>query len=140
MANFKMTASELHARSFLETLDAEHTSNRRGCKIRLAANLLHSKDFRGNESRVTAIWTKSTQKVQVIAGAAIIDKVATIFEELWEKYDKWLSEHVVVPPPSGSDQLSTRFRESPISTFLMKQKTDHREKMTQQRFVPPDLR
>ena len=140
MVNFKVTATELHARSFLESLDVDHMSNRSSCKIRLTADMLHTKEFRGNESRVTVIWTKSTQKVQVMAGAAIVDKAASILEELWEKYDKWLNESVVVPPPAGSERLSTLFREKPYSTFMISLKVKADALVTRQRFIPPDPR
>ena len=56
----------------------------------------------------------------MIAGRAIILRAAIILEELWEKYDKWLSESTVPIPRFGSEQLSSLLRQSPFSTFLMK--------------------
>ena len=47
---------------------------------------------------------------------------------------------MVVPFPSGSEQLLNLFREFPFSTFLMKQQKEHHEKVTRQRSVPPDPR
>ena len=69
---------------------------------------------------MTAIWTKSTQRVQVIAGRAIILRAAIILQNLWEKYDKWLLFGIVTLL-FGSEQMSSLLRESPFSAFLTKQ-------------------
>ena len=58
------------------------------------------------------IWTKSTQRVQVIAGRTIILKAAFILINLWEKYDNYQLTRsrcnlMITTPLFGYEELSS---------------------------------
>ena len=72
------------------------------------------------------IWTKPTQRVQVIAGRTIILEAACILLKRWEKYDNYQLARsrcgsMIMTPLFGHEELSSQLRISPYSTFLMKQ-------------------
>ena len=125
MVNFRNQSSELHARSFLESLGTHNKSNCRRCKIRLTANLLFT-EMTATTRSILVIWTKSTQRVQVIAGRTFILKAALILLDIWEKCDNYQlarsrCNSMIMTPLFSHEELSSQLRTSPYSTFLMKQ-------------------
>ena len=125
MANFRVQSSELHARSFLESLDPHHKSNCRRCRIRLTAYLLFA-EMTVTTRSILVIWTKSMQKgpgdclednhpqgcIHPAQSLGEIRQLPAGQESMqFDDHDSsfWLEE------------LSSQLRISPYSTFLMKQ-------------------
>ncbi len=122
MVHFVTTLTEEEARSFLEylaSLDPQgavmHTSG--SLRVRFSVEALNAKAFSASSTcKVAVTWTKTTSRVQIQAGAAVIDALATMIEDLAKVYASALLGEVL-PPPSGCEKAAANFQVPPKPSF-----------------------
>ena len=62
---FPSLGNESQMRSFLESLDSEHSSSATCVKVKVPAMLIDAISFEESAATLTLTWSKNTRKVQV---------------------------------------------------------------------------
>ena len=74
MVVFPSLGTELVMRSFLESLDPEHSSSETSVKVKVPAVIIDSISFGESAATLTLTWSKNTRKVQVQGPLAMLDR------------------------------------------------------------------
>ena len=111
MVNFATTLNEEQVRSLMEGLAAMSKSGKimhsgSQCLAKIPAVKINDKTFKGNEALVHLIWTRSTRKVQVQAGAAIMNKAKKHGEHLYKVYGKLIDDDKVEAPEDEAEKAA----------------------------------
>ena len=74
MVVFPSLGNELQRRSFLESLDSEHSSSATCVKVKVPAMLIDAFSFEESAATLTLTWSKNTRKVQVQGPLTMLDR------------------------------------------------------------------
>ena len=74
MVVFPSLGNELQMRSFLESLDSEHSSSATSVKVKVPAMLIGAISFEESAATLTLTWSKNTLKVQVQGALTMLDR------------------------------------------------------------------
>ena len=74
MVVFPSLGNELQMRSFLESLDSEHSSSATSVKVKVPAMLIDAISFEESAATLTLTWSKNTRKVQVQGPLTMLDR------------------------------------------------------------------
>ena len=86
MVVFPSLGNELQMRSFLESLDSEHSSSATSVKVNLPAMLIDAISFEESAATLTLTWSKNTRKVQVQGPLAMLDRAQEQLTKLLQTY------------------------------------------------------
>jgi len=115
-------------------------------KIKVAANVINSKMFRGQENVITLTYTKSTKMIAITGGATFLDGAEETVGKVLAVYAEMVKENQINPLPEGCEAwghvLKNLMENGVTSFFLQSQKGSTQEiqgeKQEQQVFTPTD--
>lgn len=131
---------------FLENM----SQSRSMCKARIPAELVHGRAFRGDQTKVTFVYTKTTKMIQIQGGATLLDKSEDMMKEVLKAYGKLVRDGEVLPLPEGGQAWGVAIKENYdqgcMSRFLEEQRetadgsaaANEVKKCEKQPFVPEE--
>ena len=119
MVVFPLLGNELQMRSFLESLDSEHSSNATSVKVKVPAMLIDAISFEESAATLTLTWSKNTRKVQVQAPLTMLDRANQQLIKLLQTYRTYCESRKVLPPPKGGERAAAMLRWPARSDYLV---------------------
>ena len=119
MVVFPSLVNELQMRSFLESLDSEHSSSASSVKVKVPAMLIDDISFEESAAKLTLIWSKKTRKVQVQGPLAMLDRAWEQLIKLLQTYRTCCESRKVLPPPEGGEGAASMLRCPARSDYLV---------------------
>ena len=86
MVVFRSLGNELQMRSFLESLDSEHSSSATSVKVKVPAMLIDAISLEESAATLTLTWSKNTRKVQVQGSLTMLDRAKEQLIKLLQTY------------------------------------------------------
>ena len=86
MVVFPSLGNELQMRSFLESLDSEHSSSATSVKVKVPAMLIDAISFEESAAKLTLTLSKNTRKVQVQGPLTMLDRAKEQLIKLLQTY------------------------------------------------------
>ena len=101
---------------------ANLTQTKSMAKMRLAANVVNSKMFRGQENKITLTYAKSTKMIALTGGATFLDGVEETLQKVLEVYAAFVKDKEIKPLPEGTESwgkaLKWKMLNGVYSSFL----------------------
>ena len=138
MVVFPSFGSELQMRSFLESLDSEHSRSATSVKVKVPAVLIDAISFEESAATLTLAWSKNTRKVQVQGPLTMLDRAKEQLIKLLQTYRTYCESRKVLPPPKGGERAASMLRCPARSDYLVsleKRSESNRKRAT---FVPQE--
>ena len=107
---FPFLCNELQMRSFLESLDSEHSSSATSVKVKVPAMLIDAISFEESAATLTLTWSKNTQKVQVQGPLTILNRAKEQLIKLLQTYRTYCESRKILPPPKGGERAAAMLR------------------------------
>lgn len=82
------------------------------CRAKIPACEVHTKAFRGDESKITFVYTKTTKMIQIQGGAILLDKAEEMLKSVLKLYIALLRDGIVEPLPEGGKCWGRAIQES----------------------------
>ena len=82
------------------------------CRAKIPACEVHTKAFRGDESKITFVYTKTTKMIQIQGGAILLDKAEEMLKSVLKVYIALLRDGIVEPLPEGGKCWGRAIQES----------------------------
>ena len=122
MVVFPSLGNELQMRSFLESLDSEHSSSATSVKVKVPAMLIDAISFEESAATLTLTWSKNTRKIQVQGPLTMLDRAKEQLIKLLQTYRTYCESRKVLPPPKGGERAAAMLRCPARSDFLVSRK------------------
>ena len=119
MVVFPSLGNELQIRSFLESLDSEHSSSATSVKVKVPAMLVDAILFEESAATLTLTWSKNTRKVQVKGPLTMLDRAKELLIKLLQTYRTYCESRTVLPPQKGGDRAAAMLRCPARSDYLV---------------------
>ena len=98
------------------------------CCIKLAAEKVNVKAFKGDSKDITFTYTKTTQMIAIQCGAVYMDKTEKTLEQVLKVYGRMVNDGVIEPIPDGANAwgiaMKRLWEEGVISQYLESGKTE----------------
>ena len=91
---------------------ANMTQTKSMCRAKVPAHAVHSKAFRGDQSKVSFIYTKTTKMIQIQGSAILLDKSEEMLKQVVKVYVALLRDGEVEPLPEGGQCWGRAIKES----------------------------
>ena len=110
---------ELQMRSFLESLDSEHSSSATSVEVKVSAILIDAISFEESAATLTLTWSKNTRKVEVQGRLTMRDRAKEKLIKLLQTYRTYCESKKVLPPPIGGERVAAMLRCPARSDYLV---------------------
>ena len=138
MVVFPSLGNELQMRSFLESLDSEHSSSATSVKVKVPAMLIDAISFEESAATWTLTWSKNTRKVQVQGPLTMLDRAKEQLIKLLQTYRTYCESRKVLPPPKGGERAAAMLRCLARSDYLVSLENGSESNRRRVTFVPQD--
>ena len=138
MVVFPSLGNELQMRSFLESLDSEHSSSATSVKVKVPAMLIDAISFEESAATLTLTWSKNTRKVQVQGPLTMLDRAEEQLIKLLQTYRTYCESRKVLPPPKGGERAASMLRCPARSDYLVSLENGSESNRRRATFVPQD--
>ncbi len=78
------------------------TQNKGMCSVKIPADFVNEKSFRGMMDKITFRYTRTTGMITIQGGAAFLDVAERTMKQVLEVYKKMIDKHEIHPLPSGA--------------------------------------
>lgn len=78
------------------------TQNKGMCSVKVPADFVNEKSFRGRMERITFRYTRTTGMITIQGGAAFLDVAEQTLKQVLEVYKKMIDKHEINPLPNGA--------------------------------------
>ena len=137
MVVFPSLGNELQMRSFLESLDSEHSSSATSVKVKVPAMLIDAISFEESAATLTLTWSKNTRKVQV--QGPMLDRAKEQLIKLLQTYRTFCESRKVLPPAKGGERATAMLRCPARSDYLVSLENGSDSNRRRATFVPQIL-
>ena len=138
MVVFPSLGNESQMRSFLESLDSEHSSSATSVKVKVPAMLIDAISFEESAATLTLTWSKNTRKVQVQGPLTMLDRAKEQLIKLLQTYRTYCASRKVVPPPKGGERAAAMLRCTARSDYLVSLENGSESNRKRATLVPQD--
>ena len=130
--------NELQMRSFLESLDSEHSSSATSEKVKVPAMLIDAISFEESAATLTLTWSKNTRKVQVHGPLTMLDRTKEQLVKLLQTYRTYCESRKILPPPKGGERAAAMLRCPARSDYLVYLENGSESNRRRATLVPQD--
>ena len=81
------------------------TQNKGMCSVKIPADFVNEKSFRGMMDKITFRYTRTTGMITIQGGAAFLDVAERTMKQVLEVYKKMIDKHEIQPLPKWSPQV-----------------------------------
>ena len=135
---FPSLGNELQMRSFLESLDSEHSSSATSVKVKVPAMLIDAISSEESAATLTLTWSKNTRKVQMQGPLTMLDRAKEQLIKLLQTYRAHCESRKVLPPPRGGERAAAMLRCPARSDYLVSLENGSESNRRRAPFVPQD--
>ena len=138
MVVFPSLVNELQIRSFLESLDSEHSSSATTVKVKVPAMLIDAISFEESAATLTLSWSKNTRKVQKQGPLTMLDRATEQLIKLLQTYHTYCESREVLPAPKSGERAAAMLRCPARSDYLVSLENVSESNRRRATFVPQD--
>eukprot|EP00434_Breviolum_minutum_P039141 symbB.v1.2.034744.t1/scaffold4544.1/size38254/1 len=90
--------------------DTHMSQTRAMCKVKIPAEMVNSKEMKGETKLITYSYCRSTNMVTVSAAVVLVDKAEAMLAKVLQAYGQMLHENEIAPLPAGAQQWGKAFQ------------------------------